>query len=57
MMFVVYMIFRISGGYSKKVLRTSQLSSQLLTQEGYCFRQVVPKMLRFSYASSRVTAV
>lgn len=57
MMFVVYMIFRISGGYSKKVLRTSQLSSQLLTQEGYCFRQVLPKMRRFSSASSRVTAV
>ena len=35
-MFVVYMIFRISVGYAKKVLKISQLSSQLLTQEGYC---------------------
>lgn len=47
-MFVVYMILRISDGYSKKVFKTSQLSSQLLTQEGYCFRQVSPKMRRFS---------
>ena len=37
MIFVVYMIFRISVGYAKKVLRISQLSTQLLTQEGYCF--------------------
>ena len=57
MMFVVYMIFRISGGYSKKVLKTSQLSSQLLTQEGYCFRHSSPNMRRFSSASCSVTAV
>jgi len=57
MMFVVYMIFRISGGYSKKVFRTSQLSSQLLTQEGYCFRHSSPNARRFSSASCRVTAV
>ena len=56
-MFVVYIIFRISGGYSKKVFKTSQLSSQLLTQEGYCFRQVLLKIRRFSSASSSVTAV
>ena len=56
-MFVVYMIFRISGGYSKKVFRTSQLFSQLLTQEGYGFRQVSANMRRFSSASSKVTAV
>ena len=37
MILVVYMIFRISGGYAKKVLKISQLSSQLFTQEGYCF--------------------
>ena len=42
---------------SKKVLRTSQFSSQLLTQEGYCFRQVSENWRRFSSASSRVTAV
>ncbi len=34
--FVVYMIFRISGAYSMKVLKTPQFSSQLRTQEGYC---------------------
>ena len=57
MMFVVYMIFRISGGYSKKVLRTSQLSSQLFTQEGYCLRYLAAKASRFASASSSVTAV
>ena len=48
---------RISGGYSKKVLRTSQLSSQLLTQEGYCLCQASENRRMFSSASSRVTAV
>ena len=32
--FVVYIIFRTSGGYAKKVERISQFSSQLLTQDG-----------------------
>ena len=56
MMFVVYMIFRISTGYSKNVLKTGQFSSQLFTQEGYCLRQVSPKACRFFSASSSVTA-
>ena len=36
MMFVVYMIFRISTGYSKNVLKHGQISAQLFMQEGYC---------------------
>ena len=32
--FVVYIIFRTSGGYAKNVDRISQFSSQLFTQEG-----------------------
>ena len=32
--FVVYIIFRTSGGYAKKVERISQFSSQLLTHDG-----------------------
>ena len=32
--FVVYIIFRISGGYAKNVDSISQFSSQLLTQDG-----------------------
>ncbi len=35
MIFVVYMVFQISSGYSKKVLRTSRFFPQLFTQEGY----------------------
>ena len=46
MMFVVYMILRISMGYSKNVLKISQFSSQLLTQEGYCPRQRSAKACR-----------
>ena len=57
MMFVVYMIFRISTGYSKNVLKTGQFSSQLFTQEGYCLRQVSAKACRFFSASSSVTAL
>ena len=53
MIFVVYMILRISKGYSKKVLKISQFSSQLLTQEGYCFRQRSAKASRFFLASFR----
>ena len=56
MMFVVYMIFRISTGYSKNVLKTGQFSSQLFTQEGYCLRQVSAKVCKFFSASSSVTA-
>lgn len=37
-----------SGRYSKKALRISQLSSQLLTQEGYCLGQASAKRRRFS---------
>ena len=57
MMFVVYMIFRISTGYSKNVLKTGQFSSQLFTQEGYCLRQASAKACRFFSASSSVTAL
>lgn len=32
--FVVYIIFRTSGGYAKNVDRISQFSSQLFTQDG-----------------------
>ena len=56
MMLVVYMIFRISTGYSKKVLKTSQFFSQLFTQEWYCLRQVAANICRFFSASSSVTA-
>ena len=56
MMFVVYMIFRISTGYSKNVLKTGQFSYQLFTQEGYCLRQVSANAWRFFSASSSVTA-
>ena len=48
-MFVVYMIFRISMGYSKKVLSTSQFSSQLLTQEGYWLRHFFCKVFQLLY--------
>ena len=51
------MIFRISVGYEKKVLKMSQLSCQLLTQEGYCFPQFPLNAMRCSKASSSVTAV
>ena len=47
------MIFCISAGYSKKVLKTSQFSSQLLTQEGYCFHQASPNWRKFSSALSK----
>ena len=40
MIFVVYLIFRISTGDSKNVLKTGKFSSRLFTQEGYCARPV-----------------
>ena len=57
MMFVVYMILRISMGYSKKVLRISQFSSQLFTQEGYCFLHFSENASSLLSASSSVTEV
>jgi len=47
MILVVYMIFRISGGYAKNVDRISQLSSQLLTQEGYAGHVRIPHNAEF----------
>lgn len=51
------MIFRTSVGYAEKMLKMSQFSSQLLTQEAYCFPHFYLNIIRFSRASSSVVAV
>ena len=57
MMFVVYIIFRISAGYAKNVDNISQLSSHVFTQEGYDLLHFSLKRIRLLRASSSVTAV
>ena len=57
MMFVVYIIFRISAGYAKNVDNISQLSSHVFTQDGYDLLHFSLKLIRLWSASSSVTAV
>ena len=54
--FVVYIIRRISGGYAKKVERISQLSSQLFTQDGYDLTHFSLNCIKAFIPSSSVTA-
>ena len=53
----VYDFPNLGGVCAKKVLKISQLSSQLFTQEGYCFFHFSLNVMRFSRASSSVIAV
>lgn len=56
MMFVVYIIFHISAGYAKNVVRISPFSSQLRTQFGYFDCHLSLNSMNAFIASSSVTA-
>ena len=57
MILVVYIIFRISAGYAKRVDKISQLSSHDFTQDGYAFPHFSFNRIREFNTSSSVTAV